>query len=401
MFATKLIDVGVIDSNRLVPRYLTERDRPWVETLADCVDSAIGLRRHEVEARLSALRLDHVSERARRAMISVILASHGFDVDARHDPIALRRQLFDRAAASCRVPRDAIIDQSAAELGLSRAALEAQLYADLPAERRLRPPKQPATIDERLQQYNLKLAQSLLFRAETLTVRLTSQVRPVLRFARLQRLLVSLGPSGDGTAETALQISGPLSLFRFTTKYGNAMARWLPALTRVPGWSLRARCRWEERTLTYEASHRDPIGTTHKPTRRFDSKLEARFFRDLLRSGTEWQVLREATPQRVGSRLLCPDFTLVLPSHGIVVPVEIVGYWTPEYLDDKLRTLNALPPDAPWLICLDSDLAVASDQRIPASSKLFVFRKQIDIDRFLLFLEAHQAAFHRPGSPAP
>jgi predicted nuclease of restriction endonuclease-like RecB superfamily len=85
--------------------------------------------------------------------------------------------------------------------------------------------------------------------------------------------------------------------------------------------------------------------------------VEERLFRDLRRLAPAWQVLREADPVRVGTRILCPDFTLLDPTRGLRVPVEVVGFWTPDYLADKLATLRALPPDRPWIVAIDESLA--------------------------------------------
>ena len=206
-------------------------------------------------------------------------------------------------------------------------------------------------------------------RAETLRVCVEQSVRAVLRHARLQRLLCSVEAAPEGAV---LHLSGPLSLFRFTTKYGRAMAAWLPVLTRTPGWALRAECVLNDRRVRWRADWRDPIGTHHVPLRRFDSGVEERLFRDLGRIAPEWEILREADPVQVGASIVCPDFTL---RRGAVrVPVEVVGYWTPEYLRRKLATLRALP--TPWVVCVDAGLGVSAEQLPPGD--ILVFRRRVD-----------------------
>jgi predicted nuclease of restriction endonuclease-like RecB superfamily len=235
--------------------------------------------------------------------------------------------------------------------------------------------------------YNLAVAQSLLLRAEHLRVAVRGQAKQLLRYARLHGLLVRVLAPPDPDARTVLEVSGPLSLLRFTLKYGRAMARWLPALTRLPEWSLSARCLLAGERLTFEAGPRDPLGTTHAVAKRFDSQVEACFFRDLQRLGGPWQVLREAAPVQLGPRLVCPDFTLVDADRARVLSVEIVGYWTPEYLADKLRVLAALPPQRPWLLCVDEALAGALAERLPCE-RVFWYRRRIDVPAFVAWLEA-------------
>ena len=54
----------------------------------------------------------------------------------------------------------------------------------------------------------------------------------------------------------------------------------------------------------------------------------------------EWKLLRETTPVDVGGELFLPDFTL-RHADGREALVEIVGFWTPEYLDTKVRKIKA------------------------------------------------------------
>ena len=62
----------------------------------------------------------------------------------------------------------------------------------------------------------------------------------------------------------------------------------------------------EGERVAFEASPRDPIGTTHAVARRLASDVERALFRQLKRAGSPWEVLREAAPIQPGERLLCP-----------------------------------------------------------------------------------------------
>jgi predicted nuclease of restriction endonuclease-like RecB superfamily len=209
-------------------------------------------------------------------------------------------------------------------------------------------------------------------------------------------LLCLVEATSSGSAR--LNLSGPLSLFHHTIKYGRAMAAWLPVVIRAPRWSLTATCRFRGERTRWRADYRDPLGTTHAPLRRFDSKLEERLFRDIRRLDQGWQVLREADPVQLGRRIVCPDFTLVDRKRGLRVPVEIVGYWTPRYLQAKLQTFEALPPSARWLVCVDSSLVATEAKTIAAGDGVFRFERRIDAARFLDHVEALvvSSRYHRP-----
>lgn len=393
-------------------RYLTTRDHLWVECAVDEVRGCRGLPRAEVEARLR--KPPGLGERplAWRAMVRLILGLHGFRVRAAQPPPLLRQTLFGRAAAlPCGTPREQIVAEAAGLLGISPEELERGLYADLPEARSLEEPGISLSVAELIERYNLVQAQSLLLRAESLRVRVAGGLRPIIRFARLQRLLCQLAtdplverprlsgsprvsPSegfhllGDELGAAVLRLSGPLSLFHHTVKYGRAMAAWLPVLVRARRWQLEAACQLRSGRYLWRASCEDPLGTTHLPPRRFDSALEEQFFRDLRRAAPRWQVVREADAVQIGSHILCADFTLVDAERALRIPVELVGFWTPEYLQQKLAVLRRLPLERPWLVCFDESLAATEPGLFPGGP-IFRFRRRIEVRSFLTFLEEH------------
>ena len=385
MLPERLLDLAT-DAGEARPRYLTERHREGVRALLDVVEAAVGRPRAEVEDRLRDAVAPRLAPRAQAALSAVLLRHHGFAVTSHgghHRPRAVRARVFELAASSPGIDRRVVLEQAASELGLAGAAVvEAALYADLPARRVLQPAA-PLGVAELVERYNLVLAQALLFRARELEVTLRERVKQVLRFARLHRLLVRATAAAEAGGRATLQISGPLSLFGHTTKYGRAMAAWLPALTRIGGWALRAECVLGGRALVFGADERDPLGTTHRPVRRFDSRVEARLHRELMALGGPWELLREADPVQIGARIVCPDFTLVDTRRGLRVPVEVVGYWRPEYIADKLEVVAALPGDVRWLLCVDR--AIASQVRV--HDGVFVYHRRIDAEALLRFVE--------------
>ena len=398
LLPASLLDVA-LDGDRVRPRYLTTRDEGWTRALQDEVEALEGQPRRLVMERLGRAPGDVPRSRARRAMVRLLLGRRGFVCHAVVPPERLRAEVF---AAAARAGRDAdrrrVLARCAARLGVDlgldpdldlavdAAAIAQWLYADVPDRRRLEPDPCPIATAELVAVYNLTLAQSLLWRAERVRATAAGSLKAVLRYARLQGLICTIEAPRGPVGAPALHLSGALSLFRHTTKYGRAMACWLPTLARAPAWSLAATCVLGGRRWRLAASHRDPIGSTHAPFRRFDSRVEERLFRDLKRLGTPWQVLREADAVPVGRHVLVPDFTLLDPARRARVPVEVLGFWTPEYLDHKLRCIAHLPQPARWLLCVDEDLAGAAGDRLP-SGPLLTFRRRVDARRLVELAE--------------
>jgi uncharacterized protein len=97
-------------------------------------------------------------------------------------------------------------------------------------------------------------------------------------------------------------------------------------------------------------------------------------------------VLREIDPVQIGRRIVCPDFTLVDPAHGLRAQVEIVGFWTPAYLEDKLKTLRELPSGTSWILCVDEQHAgsFAAQRRHP----VLLYRRRVDAAALVDLVEA-------------
>ncbi len=392
-----------LHEDRIYPRWLMARDRGWVDELERVLAACEGLPRSHVEGRLRLQRSRAWAPKAWERMSRLLLRRRGYHIGASVEPRRARRELFEAAARARRAPRAQVINEVAARLKVEPPALEASLYADLPERRLLgaepggcRPGEattgmpdgdvRPPSVGELLELYNLDLAQAILGHAQRVVVEVQGRLGPLLRWARLQGLLVEArAPLGGKGAEGGrLELSGPASVLRLSRRYGAALARWLPALTAAGPWSLEATCLLEATRMTVAFDSRDPIGTTHRLGRAFDSTLERVLFRALQRHEGPWRVEREADVSQVGEHLLSSDFTLVDDEIGMRVAVEVVGFWTPATLERKLRLVRGL--ERPWILCVDEELAARAGVRLPADEVL-TFRKRVPADALITMAE--------------
>jgi uncharacterized protein len=256
---------------------------------------------------------------------------------------AVRAALFEaRARRWPPVPgdRDRPYEDAAAALGTTAAEVERLLYADLPAARVLA--RAPA-LDGRalLDRYNLELARGVLLDATRVTVAATGGWRDVFRAVKLARLMYRVRREGDGYA---VELTGPAAPFVVRAeRYGARLARVLPAVARAPGWRLEAEVVRGGATVLFSLDGSAPFGSPARAAR-YDSAWEralADAFEEKAAGGRDgWTLHREATPVAVGESLFLPDFTL-RHDDGREALVELVGFWTPEYLEDKLRKVAA------------------------------------------------------------
>jgi hypothetical protein len=119
----------------------------------------------------------------------------------------------------------------------------------------------------------------------------------------------------------------------------------------------------------------DPIAPANAP-RAYDSRLEAALARDLRRLAPDWEVIREPAAVESGDTLVFPDFGLRHRVDGRSWPVEVVGFWTPDYVARKLARLRAAGLHN-LILCIDESRC-CSDAELPAGARLVRYRRRID-----------------------
>ncbi len=115
-----------------------------------------------------------------------------------------------------------------------------------------------------------------------------------------------------------------------------------PALLACRDWKMQARIQHRRSSWQnyFRLSPADGLSSNHPDPGLFDSTLEENFasrWGDAPRDG--WTMIREGEVLHVDQKVFVPDFVFRHES-GVRVLMEIVGFWTPEYLSAKLETLN-------------------------------------------------------------
>lgn len=359
-----------------VPDWLGPQDHGWLRELVAEHERFVGRPRRELVARLREP-FGSYAPRHKRLLASSVLGRLLRGRPASRIPARLAREHAALAKGRLLLRADALA-AAAAELAASPDEVEAALLADLPDERLVEFKESVPDLQELAARCNLLYAQSLLHRALAVTVTLEGGSRAVIRQAHLKGLLCACDEVGDAARIT---ISGPLALHRHTTLYGRALAE----LAAFLPWTARFTC--EVRCVVRGTEHRvvlasgDPIRPGTMP-RTFDSRLEERFATEFAKLAPEWHVLREPAPLRASSGWVFPDFLLrhrTIP--GREWYVEIVGFWTPEYLRTKLAAFRdlALPR---LVLCLDATRR-CSPGEIPTGALVVPFERRIDASAVL------------------
>jgi len=362
-----------MDGARVVPRWLGARDDPWLRELAAEATASAGRAVGDAEDRIietvAPLAYRHgAGRRTVEAVWNVERRRWSTIVASPVPPARLRRSVFELAAERS---RDEALATAGAAFDLDPSRIEDLLFADRAHARILQAPETLSSASELRERYNLALVQTLLTRSTDVTAVVRTNLRSVVRYAKLLGLMAFFDAAPDGA--TRMTVSGPLSLFHDTVKYGHALARWFPALTATQGWSLAARVLLGGQALGLELDAAAPIPRVHSMPRAHDSKLETWLESDLRRLGSEWRIEREVAVVRQSGRLLFPDFALVSGERRVLV--ELAGWWTPEYIAAKVGLLRAAR--VPLLLCMDARHA-STHGAVASDARVILFEKRVD-----------------------
>jgi predicted nuclease of restriction endonuclease-like RecB superfamily len=227
-----------------------------------------------------------------------------------------------------------------------------------------------------------------LFDATELRVTCSDPRRLVSAVKRLG-LLYEVVPTDDGRE---VVLTGPDAVFRHTRRYGTRFARLLRAVAKTAEWELTATIddRGTERELRLTDADVSVPGVDPVTEVSYDSGVEADFAARFSALGLDWELIREPEPLEAGEHVVIPDFAFDWRPGGerevrdtasgdteLRVFFEVMGFWTPEYVEKKLDRLADVD-DVELLVAVDESLDVgeqieARDHRaIPYSGTIRV-----------------------------
>lgn len=339
---------------RAIPDRLTQAThrhyRDYAERMLAVYRDGAGRRRRDLHKTIEAIFADEPDCPVRRiqAFCKLLDDAAVYHADPAGKASKLRLEVFSLAARLHPLVQepDRLFEHQEAQakaklaqkMGMPWDQIEAALYSDVLAFQQLESFPGYPDAGTFLSRYNVAQLQAALYRAERVVVTATRDLKTIVRYAKLARLLHEierLGPS-----RYRIVFSGPASVLRETRRYGVNFARFLPALLACKDWELAARVQtpWKA-TAKLLISDADRF-TSHLPApQEFDSALEESFGDKFGPARNGWRLIREDDILHEHQATFVPDFTF-RHDDGTEVFLEIVGFWTPEYLEEKRRTLR-------------------------------------------------------------
>jgi uncharacterized protein len=228
--------------------------------------------------------------------------------------------------------------------------------------------------------YNLSLMQTLLFNCTKLDFYISggSNWKRVLRSVKRLGLMYHLQqPRQQEENRIICSLEGPLSLFKLTDRYGTLLAKLLPSIIfpldkkrevgsggewHLDAWIVRktmdGRKIYEFKISKNEIPElmTDPFSSIpsssvtekeltgpsssslYNDYNNFDSAVEEKFAKRFEQAETGWRLTREPDPLVLSNGgAFIPDF--MFEKYNKKIYLEIVGFWTKEYLERKLQKL--------------------------------------------------------------
>jgi len=380
------------------PQFADDSRRELAARVLGVYQGHVDHTRAELDDALEALEREADDFKLVRGFAKLLAREASFETRSPVDPRRAREVAFaagDALGVVTGDEREQALERAGERLNATPDAVAESLYADLDDRQVLAEVDPRWDPDELVAQYNLSLAQTALFDATEVRVR-SSDPKALVSAVKRLRLMYEVRNTDDGRE---VVVTGPTALFRATRRYGTRFARLLRTVAKAAEWHLEATIddRGTERTMTLTDADVSVPGVEPVTEVSYDSGVEADFATRFESLDLDWDLVREPEPLEAGASVAIPDFAFEYRHADFRVFFEIMGFWTPEYVEKKLGQLEAID-DVELLVAVDESLGAgeaveARDHRaIPYSGTVRVKDVRDALRRYEADLVAESAA---------
>ena len=335
---------------RVRPLYISPDDVDYLQDAAHLIKlfhEHEGRARRELDRELEEFVGTGTNYKILRGLIKLLMDRCTFKAASAKDPAEIRRTLFLKARERHPVTleedaRTEVIKEAARELLCAPEVLIEGLYADLPENQKLESFKHINNA-ELLNLYNLSQAQALLYHCVEMHLTVETQnpesYRELFSAIKAYRLIHTI--KGSPAMGYEVRLDGPVSLFQRSQKYGVQMAVFLPALLLCKGWRMRAEIvqsvQGKPQSAFFELSSRQKHLSSHYLTDPLaENSILEKFAANWGRVETLWKLEPSREVIDLGESAFIPDFVL-RHADGRQFYLEVLGFWTPDYLRERLK----------------------------------------------------------------
>jgi hypothetical protein len=369
--------------NKVSPRHIAADDARYLQTADDLISifrEHAGQRRAELDEELDEYVGAGTDYKILRGMIKLLADRCLFETATAQQPSEIRRALFLKARAHHPVSsetREQLINETAIEIGCAPESVIEGLYADLAQNQRLAGFEEMSAV-ELLDRFNLAQAQALLYRSIEMELRVEPQehieYRRLFDAIKSFRLIHTI--RGSAAAGYEIRLGGPVSIFHRSQKYGVQMAVFLPALLACRGWKMRAEIDLKNRgSAFFELDSRQTRLRSDYWVETVEATPVAEKFAARWPDG-EWKTEKSREVIDLGGGAFIPDLIL-RRGESEKVYVEILGFWTPKYLAERLREFEHAGMKN-FLLAVSDELRGSRDAPVNLPSNVIVFKSALD-----------------------
>ena len=378
--------------NKIWPIYadLDKKNLGLATTIINIYKKYVGEKKGELTAALSTMEDLGYDYRFIRGLSYLLNKRCNLELTTNIDPIKIRQKLF-KLSSEMGIPitlddRHKIMEKAASDLKLTINELEEYLYSDLNDELIIKDFK-PIEPIELLKQYNLSLTQTILFFSTEITFTTNGNWQNIFRQIKWLGLIYEIIKRDRGYY---VKVNGPASLFKLNRRYGTSIAKLLPQIIKCDSWWLNAKIlpqKTDKRLydLTLSSNKHGHYMYLHerKPVESYDSNIELDFARRFRAMNTGWTLIREPEPIPVSKWIMIPDFCFL--KGNVKIYLEIVGFWTPRYLQNKLKKLRLLK-DIDMLVAADKNLECEALNKLKEKLNIIYYTRKIPLNPILTYL---------------
>jgi uncharacterized protein len=333
-----------VRGSHIEPRYINPNDKGHLQMADDLVtiiSEHKGARRAALDRELDEYVGAGTDYKIIRGLVKLLLDECRFETASEIDPVDIRRALFLKARSFHPVTsaREQVIAETAREINCAPEELENNLYADLWGNQRLIDFERLGARDL-LDRYNLAQAQALLYRSNEMRLRVEPQdaahYRRLFDAIKTYRLIHTI--KGSAAKGYDIRLDGPVSMFHQSQKYGIQMAVFLPALLLCKGWRLKAEIELKTgRHAFFELeSGQTELRSHYLDDVSYKPAIEEKLAANWAKSEGEWRLEAGKEVIDLGESAFIPDF-IIGHTDGRKFYLEILGFWTPRYLDERVK----------------------------------------------------------------
>ena len=360
---------------RYRPEFIGRAHRPLAATLIGTYQSHVGETRETLDEAVETIERDEDDFKLVRGFAALLDREATFETDAPLPPERARRVAFEAAEAvgvASESEREQAITQAADDLAVEPDAIEDSLYADRDCKQRLAEFDPRWDPDSLIEQYNLSLAQTALFDATEVHLKSDDPRAVIAAVKRLGLMYEIEQPDSDGddvtdddsplAGQRTVVVTGPDRLFRRTRRYGTAFARLLRSVAATNEWELRATVddHGTDREMTLRSGDVSVPGVDPVAEPSYDSGVERDFAARFEALDLDWELQREPDLLETGSSVMIPDFAFDYRYADFRVYFEVMGFWTPEYVEKKLGQLADVEA-VELIVAVDESLGVGEE----------------------------------------